>query len=542
MMSTVGVAARSSETPEQRALHQICTEALRQPTDGLGRPLPVSGVFSGGRLDDGKTYTSPIEQVAFIQNGRRFLPIFYLTHQDSIDGYSPTPSPSDVTALEYVRDNRLPLCFVTTQWERNFYDYSSFYTRPFETNPLLYDLTQELVTRDSTYLVDPLGPIQAWEELGEDWHDQGNIVDWQLETLYPDPPFVLILSNHEARKSYPPEADSSYRYIAAHGSSTIDDEKRRHYGDGWVARFLAMFNSFRARLPPGWQDCRFVGYRVDETSYYGRWPDWSAIWPLYTSIPEWTWGPEHRAWDGSCYESYLASYYGNSDFQVNSPQVDAGNHIPQLAEVRETKQDYWDERIFWDGWVPDGHPEDWRAWYASQGQTWNAVRYKGMIQLCMWLSCPRVVREYRNTYEARDDIGFEYLDVVLDAVDSVHENVVLRRFWRHGALVLNSAESHPYTVNIPSEIQIAERWFLLTVDLNPAQPYPTFSTEILAFALARVIGEAPNREWLVYAHSPRQARTGVVITVPGYGNITVDVSVAGSFYLVDEAAETVTAV
>jgi hypothetical protein len=50
-----------------------------------------------------------------------------------------------------------------------------------------------------------------------------------------------------------------------------------------------------------------------------------------------------------------------------------------------------------------------------------------------------------------------------------------------------------------------------------------------------VIGEPGSREWLLYANSPLTDRTGVTITIPGYGDVTVDVAVEGSFYLVDEA-------
>jgi hypothetical protein len=54
------------------------------------------------------------------------------------------------------------------------------------------------------------------------------------------------------------------------------------------------------------------------------------------------------------------------------------------------------------------------------------------------------------------------------------------------------------------------------------------------FALALVLGSAPNREWLVLANAPRRARVGVRINVPEYGVITVDVPQSGSFYQVSE--------
>ena len=41
-------------------------------------------------------------------------------------------------------------------------------------------------------------------------------------------------------------------------------------------------------------------------------------------------------------------------------------------------------------------------------------------------------------------------------------------------------------------------------------------------------------------HSPLQARSGVALTIPGYRDIKVDVSVGGSFCLVDEKTGRVT--
>ena len=59
-------------------------------------------------------------------------------------------------------------------------------------------------------------------------------------------------------------------------------------------------------------------------------------------------------------------------------------------------------------------------------------------------------------------------------------------------------------------------------------------TPIPVFSLALRRGD-PSSEWLVYAHAPVEAQTGVTITIPGYGDITVDVPRAGAFYLVSES-------
>jgi hypothetical protein len=124
-------------------------------------------------------------------------------------------------------------------------------------------------------------------------------------------------------------------------------------------------------------------------------------------------------------------------------------------------------------------------------------------------------------------------------VDRVYQNDTLKYFWRKGELVPNHTYQHPYQVGIPEEYKNADRWFLLDTNLDPPRPWK-LNTEIPVFSLALVTGEKGNRRWLVYAHSPLEDRKNVEITIPDYGKITVDVPVAGAFYVVDEKSKKVT--
>ena len=180
-----------------------------------------------------------------------------------------------------------------------------------------------------------------------------------------------------------------------------------------------------------------------------------------------------------------------------------------------------------------------------QGQNYGPDRYAGYVQFGMWLLRPRAVREYRGwtfPWEDQDDWegGRPYFLALAAAVDRIYENATLADWWRHGELVANRARSHPYQVGIPEQYREEDRWFLLDADVN-MQEFPwELHWPVNVFSLALVRGELPNREWLVYAHSPHENRTGVVLTIPQYKPVTVDVAVAGSFYLVSETGDTVT--
>jgi hypothetical protein len=108
--------------------------------------------------------------------------------------------------------------------------------------------------------------------------------------------------------------------------------------------------------------------------------------------------------------------------------------------------------------------------------------------------------------------------------------------------VANRARRHHYETRFPEEYQDEDRWFLLDCDAN-MQEYPwEIHWPVQVFALALVRGEAPARQWLVYAHAPRGDREGVTLAIPDYGEIRVDVTPGGSFYEVDEETRQVSVV
>jgi hypothetical protein len=116
---------------------------------------------------------------------------------------------------------------------------------------------------------------------------------------------------------------------------------------------------------------------------------------------------------------------------------------------------------------------------------------------------------------------------------------MLTSFWRNGQLVADTSRPHPYQASIPTEYQSVNRMFMLPTNLDPALPW-TDNTPIPVYALARVNGIAPQRQWRVYAFAPTGTKSGVQITIPGYQTITANATVAGAFYLVDEASSSMT--
>jgi hypothetical protein len=221
----------------------------------------------------------------------------------------------------------------------------------------------------------------------------------------------------------------------------------------------------------------------------------------------------------------------STDYAVWSPQIEAMNWAFMLKEAYRLNPKFWFEISIWDGYQPS-QQSDKRKFYTRLGQTFSPGRYGGMVQFGMWLLRPRVVREFRNWLDTLTDAEPYFLPI-MEAVDHVHTYPTLRKFWRRGQLVANRAHPHPYQADVPEEYRQEDRWFLLDTNLDPPHPW-NLNTELPVFSLALVLGQAPEREWLVYAYAPVRTRKNVKVILPGYGPIQVDASQAGTYYLVVE--------
>lgn len=226
------------------------------------------------------------------------------------------------------------------------------------------------------------------------------------------------------------------------------------------------------------------------------------------------------------------------------------NWIFQLKEAWKVNPGFWWEISIWDGnssnWTPKTKctPEMLKkskaCQYMQDGQTYTPQRYLGWVQFGMWLLRPRVVREFRGSTTPLEPWQ-PFFECLLFAVDRIYANATLEEFWRHGKLVPNRTHRHPYQEDIPEKYRDVDRWFLLDTNLNPQRPWEKH-TNIPVFSMALMLGDEPNRRWLLYAHSPLEGRQGVTIAVPDFGKITIDVPRSGAFYLIDEVNKTVTSV
>ncbi len=514
-LAAIPVAAQGDVNLEQIA-REITAEATRTNDDPLGRPLPLAAHWNRGNFRGGLGF-SPDWQMARIVEGHHLLPWFAFptgeVTEQSLAHYE--------AALRRCAELGLPLSFVGTQYESTMGN-EPYFSLPIDQNP-------NLLKTDGTFAkaADPFGPVEPWRAIGRSWTD--NPLMRKLQELYPDPPLVMIVSNNEFPKLKWPQVETSQRYLDLYGAGRPNDFNREVIGEGYIERYRALQEGMREGfISPAWaESVIFVGYGAAGPPHFGRWYGW-ATYSLHTPgcISPWP-----LAWDGGSPSYYTHNWDGSTDFTVWSPQVEFMNLIFMNEQALRLNPRYWFEISTWDGHQPTLE-NDKRKTYAKLGQTATPERYGSFVEFGLWLTRPRTVREFRGWTDTVDYSG-PYFEPVMAAVDRVYTNPTLQAFWRQGTLVPNLAHPHPYQEALPEEYQNIPRWYLLDTNLDPPRPWK-LGTSLPVFSLAFVQGDPGARQWLVYARAPLGNQQAVEITIPDYGFITVEVTVVGSFYIVDE--------
>ncbi len=481
------------------AMDDITGAATEIRTPGGVFPLPLASSWATGLYAGG---FDPAYQVDQIKKGHRLLPWFQLP----ADGRT-MPASYYESATQDIARNHLPLTLVSTQWEV----------------AVAAALTP---VGGAMQPLSPFSPLPAWYEAGLRWGRHPMLA--RMQELYPDPPRIIFLSNNEQPKLWWHEVRDQGLLPAALG----DEEIRRRVGDAWVLRYRELIRGFRDGLvSPAWRrNSRFVGYDAFGFVDYFRWDGWLDY---SLNIPG-RFEPWPLAWDGASVTYYTSDWSKTTDFNVFSPQVGASNLVPMRESAeRMHVDDYWFELSIWDGQTGDSKGKD--ASYRSLGQTYDPARYQGFVQFGLWTIRPRVAREFRNPDQSRAIVG-AYFDVIVAAVDRVHDDPVLRKFWRAGKLLQNETSPSPYQSSVPADWQRTPRWFLLDSSGNPPRPWDIYSSQLQVFSLALQLGNSTEREWLVYAFSPlASVARDVDVRIPGGPTVTVRSSRSGCFTQVRES-------
>ncbi len=531
-ISHASSSAPISEDKKKAVLEAIRKEVSLPAVSDVGYPLPLTSTWNIGifhyRWENRPRGADPAWQLEQIEMGHHFLPTFAFPGFDFDDEkYSVYLYPP----FEKVRDYQLPFVFMGSQWERHLTELEEYFNLPPEQNPNVLTPEGEILKK-----VDPFGPTEPWYEVGKKITDHAVMA--KLQEIYPNPPRIIFLSNNEHSKLTWHEAETSQRYLEKYGPGKPDAFKRKVVGDAWIEKYRALQKGMRDGLKnENWQkNVIFIAYGGDVgMEAMGRWGGWMN----YSLHSQGRISIAPFMWDGVSPSYYMAPYTPNTDYQVSSNQIQTMNTIFAIQETYKINPDFWYEMSTWDGHVTRENPK-WKSRlesYREAGQVYDMERYRGWIQFGLWLQRPRAVRLYEDWIAPLETFEEKFKNVER-VVDRLYKDETLQRYWRKGELVANKAQAHPYQHQIPNEIAIKQRWFLLDTDLTPPRPWK-LSTEIPVFSLALQLGESPNRSWLVYAHAPLKNYQNVQITIPDWKSIPLDVSREGVFYEIQESDESI---
>jgi len=518
-------------SPGRQAVAEIQAEVVKLPGDSEGNPLPLAATWAPLANN-----FSPDYQLSLIRQGHHLLPCFIFPYADTqwggenaqlpryrqmrLDNFNQYFAP----ALREAARLKLPLSFQRFQFEMELTTDKKYFELPSEENPNVIGLDGKIQK-----MVDPMGPLEPWRRLG---CEQVTSMCWKLaQEIYPDPPIVMLLSNNEHPVLNFHDAEKSRRFVDKYGTGTPVALRQKVFAEEMIRHYRALQQGMcEGLLNETWRkNVRFVAYENFGPSELGRYGGWLGSNTFDVGAGRLTW--PHLAWDGSSPSYYTHNWLGVlTDYTSCSMQIEAMNWVFMLKDAFRENPNFWFELSTWDG--DTGAFGGKRAQYAGRGQLYDADRYEGMLQFGLWLTRARALRDFR--YLESLAYAEPYFLANIHAVDRVYASPVLRKFWHQGVLVPNPERQHPYHTALSDAVKAKERWYLLKTNLEPAGADWGLTTEIPVFALALVMGQAPNREWLLFAHAPRGARPGVRVTLPDYGEVAVDASVTGAFYHVRE--------
>jgi hypothetical protein len=472
-----------------------------------------------------------------------------------------------INPIEKAASYGIPITIETTQPEALLYSSGGPWRGlPSAENP-------NIVESDGTVhgTISPCGPIAPWRTVGEGWVNPSVLVDagfryrdwysnpmiYQLQNLYPDPPFVIWMSNNEASDADYDNIDLDYRFQDAYsgdpdydswqfrnevigGETNLTNPGAGGYetGHGYIPRYNAMFEGIRDQLNEWSDKVRFVGYHSGSRCF-GRWDGWVKYIPApipgrFSTVP--------FIWDGLSPAYYVNEWQGNWDFTGYAPQLEAMN-FPFQKKYYENVYGNPDFDFWWElsTWFDPKFIEK----FEGQGQEVPPERYEGYIKWGMWLSRPKAVRDFKYSTQTRQET-WEWYEVVVNAVDEVHLNPTLERFWKYSEPLLLTDIPHPWQYNDefwPALFYNNDermRWYQLPNNLtytpNSGDNWSSVHGRTYeVWIMANIMGSAPNREWLIYAHATLDAEVYVEAEIPGYGTINLTVKREGTYYLVREA-------
>ncbi len=515
---TLRTAVASSDSESSRG--PDITQTLIPGAEGPCRdeyPLPYATHWTPHTWDSKSTF--PAWQLEQIRKGHHWLLTLWW---GDFAPWNASAKAYYLPAIEAAARLNLPIALVSTQWESLLYNRGEWKNLPFQQSPLAFDSKGKRLD-----MLSPFGAVEPWAEVGAAWATAPILK--RLQEIYPNPPYVVLISNNEARKVKQQHLSMTLRYKQQYRNRMSPEERRRLMGDGIIERQSAMIESLRANLGAWRERAILVGWGGGNSNFgRRRWLEQNNA-NFGLTIP----GRLNIApliWDGIAAKYYIDGTVRRmaDDFTLFSPKAEIMNLKLDLEFACTHNPDYYWEIT---SWFEDKFVDELR----SKAPTALRRRFSGFIKFGMWVVRPRAVRHFSYREETLNDIRV-FLDEVILAVDQVHADPVLASFWRSSNLVANPTRRHPYSYDVPPEYRNTPRWMAMDTNLDPPKPWLVDRT-LPVWALARVQGLGAERRWLIFSQAPLGRQPNVEVKVPELGTVRLRATQRGCYYVVEPAGQ-----
>jgi len=484
------VTAASPNISEMAAV--VTSQALKAFSGSDYSPLPLMAHWDVGEADA----MNPTYMLSRLEKGEHVLVSWELDPY-----YSNTIGNAYYEeSIKKAAELQLPLVFILPAPESALTKDSYYKTLAKSENPNVVDIQGNVLDKLS-----PFGPNNLWNEIGEQWTSTALMT--QIQEWYPNPPLVLFINKDRASRLYWSDIDTSSRYMKNYPQDKNDAYKRTLIGAQWIEKYRQMHIGFKQGLTQeSWKNnIKFISYDdfSDDLGQISTWLINSTLTKQYLDISPLT-------GDGTSVSFDLTK---DMDYaNINAPQI-ALNNLPfMLQEAKRNNPNFIQQLSI-----------------THNSNMTDPALYRGLTQFGLWFLRPSIIRQ--NSPNSMLEEMEPLFNEMSDSVELIYNSDILSDFWKNGKLVSNGESN--FNSNIPAQYKDDPRWFLLDVDANPTRPW-TESSNIKVWAFALVKGEAPNREWLIYAQSQSGELNNVLINIPQYNEITLSTSLEGNFYTINE--------
>ena len=281
IMSSVCLMAEEQAEPPLSAaalkvVEEIRAEALRAPLSEVGQPFPLAATWAPLNHN-----FSPEYQLGLIRQGHHLILCFGWPYADTqwggenahlpryqqmrLDNFKKYFEP----ALREAARLKLPISFQRFQFEMELTSEKRYSDLPPEKNPGVIGIDGKVQR-----MVDPMGPIEPWTQLGKE-HVTSMCMKLAQE-IYPDPPFVIFLSNNEHPVLNYHDAEKSKRYVDKYGKGKDSQFRAKIFADELISHYRALQEGMRdGLLSENWKkNVKFVAYDAFGPRCLGRFGGW----------------------------------------------------------------------------------------------------------------------------------------------------------------------------------------------------------------------------------------------------------------------------